>query len=251
MAEAAPNPNPSPVGPNGEDFAASVPESWRTAQAQRTSPARRIVVMEDSMRCLTCGWLSLVPVLGVAFVISAVSHFRRVDRERAAWNPAAHLWLRGLVLASFGCWTNLFWLWLVFCALGDNEHTSDGDLGMLLVYVLAFGSAPTLLGLGYAATRWSNRFGQFAHRTRVGLLVLMVTAYGTLLYLVWMNEAERSSARTAIYGLSEVQFVTQITLWMFWLIGGFIGLAMRGVKSWWWLAWLAGAALLTAWVGLD
>ncbi len=184
MAEATPNPNPSPDGPNGEEFLASVPESWRAAKEQLASPARRIVVMEDSMRCLTCGWLLLVPVLGVAFSIAAVRHFRRVDRERAEWNPAAHLWLRGLVLASFGFWTNLFWIWLVLCVTWSSADAAESDLGRLLVYVLAFGSAPTLLGLGYAATRWPNRFGAFVQRRRRELFGLLLVSYAAAAYRV-------------------------------------------------------------------
>ena len=102
MAEAAPNPNPAP----GEEFLTSVPDSWRSALVQRSSSERRITVMEDSLRCHAYGWLSLVPLAGIGFVVLAVRMFRRVDRERSEWNPAQHLWLRGLVLACFGFWTS-------------------------------------------------------------------------------------------------------------------------------------------------
>ena len=51
-----------------------------------------------------------------------------------------------------------------------------------------------------------------------------------------------------MHGSTEFSFFTQLTFWLLWVIGGFIGMAWRGVKSWWWLAWLTGAALLTAWV---
>ena len=84
-----------------------MPESWRTPASKPSGPTDRVALIENSLRCLTYGWLSLVPVAGAFFVIPAVRMFQRVDRERAEWNPAAHLWLRGLVLASFGFWVGL------------------------------------------------------------------------------------------------------------------------------------------------
>lgn len=247
MAEVAPNPNASPADPAGEDFSMSVPESWHTVVVvvPPATPAQRIALIEDSQRCLTHGWLSLVPLAGALFVIPAVRQFLRVDRERVEWNPAAHLWLRGLVLASFGCWTNLLWWGLIIAGSADTDETGKV---LVLVCFLTFGSAPTLLGLDYAASRWSTRLGAVVQRTRVGLLSMMGAAYLALFWYFWMIEAERSSARSGMRGSTDVLFQTQIALWILWIIGGFVGLAWRGVKSWWWLAWLACAALLTAWV---
>jgi hypothetical protein len=247
MAEAAPNSNALPADPAGEDFSVSVPESWPAVAVvvPPATPAQRIALIEASQRCLTYGWLSVVPLAGALFVIPAVRLFRRVDRERAEWNPAAHLWLRGLVLASFGCWTNLLWWGLI---IAGSTDTDEAGKVLVLIYFLTFGSAPTLLGLGYAAARWSNRFGGFVQRTRVGLLTLMGASYLALLCLLSMNQPERSSAQSSDQGTSEFSFYTQLALWILWLIGGFVWLAWRGVKSWWWLAWLAGAALLTFWV---
>ncbi|MEN9572314.1 MAG: hypothetical protein RL514_169 [Verrucomicrobiota bacterium] len=247
MAEAAPNPNAFPADPAGEDFSMSVPESWRkmAVVVPPATPDHRIALIEDSQRCLTSGWLSLLPLIGALFVIPAVRQFLRVDRERVEWNPAAHLWLRGLVLASFGCWTNLLWWGLIIA--GSTDTDEEGKV-VVLLYLLIFGSAPTLLGLGYAASRWSPRLGAFAQRTRVGLLSMMGAAYIALFWHFWMIAAERSRARSGIHGSTELSFQTQIAVWILWLIGGFICLAWRGVKSWWWLAWLAGAALLTFWV---
>ena len=247
MAEVAPNPNASPADPAGEDFTLSVPESWRTVTVAvpPATPAQRIALIEDSQRCLTHGWLSLVPLAGALFVIPAVRHFLRVDRERAGWNPAAHLWLRGLVLASFGCWTNLLWWGLIMA--GSTDTDEQGKV-VVLLYLLTFGSAPTLLGLGYAAARWSNRFGEFVQRTRVGLLSLMGAAYLALYWFFWVSEVDRRGLRSGMHDSTEFSFFTQLTFWLLWVIGGSIGMAWRGLKSWWWLAWLAGAALLTAWV---
>ena len=247
MSEAAPNPNASPADPAGEDFSVSVPESWRTVAVvvPPATPAQRIALIEGSQRCLTYGWFSVVPLAGALFVIPAVRQFLRVDRERAEWNPAAHLWLRGLVLACFGCWTNLLWWGLI---IAGSTDTDEAGKVLVLIYLLTFGSAPTLLGLGYAAARWSNRFGGFVQRTRVGLLSMMGAAYLALFWFFWMSEVDRSGVRSGMHGSTEFSFLTQLTVWLLWVIGGFIGMAWRGVKSWWWLAWLAGAAMLTAWV---
>lgn len=250
MAEGAPNPDAAP----GEEFVTSMPDSWRASVAQRSSPAARIAVMEDSLRCLAYGWLSLVPLLGVGPVISAVRLFRRVDREASEWNPAHHLWLRGLVLASFGFWANLFWWGLFVVWLGSVAGTDppdgsgQGDSILLLLYVLLFGSAPTLFGLSCAAARWPTAFGAFVKRYRSGLLALMGVAYVVLLQVVCLYESEHGGNRFSVRLSSDLALHGLLTIWLVWVLGGFMCLAWRGVKSWWWLAWLAGAAGFTFWL---
>ena len=257
MAEAAPNSdanveaNASPAEPAGGDLSVSMPESWRAAASGPSGPTDRVALIENSLRCLTYGWLSLVPVAGAFFVIPAVRMFQRVDRERAEWNPAAHLWLRGLVLASFGFWASLlsWWLLLWWGGIGPElVNVPEGDMALLLFYLGIFGSIPTLLGLGLAAARLPNRFGVFVLRFRRVLLSLMAMGYGVLLLILSMEEslhpATRLNGRTgSIYGL--------LMVWLVWLLGGFLLLALRGAKAWVWLVWVVGAAALTLWVAAN
>ena len=244
MAEAAPNPNPAP----GEEFLTSVPDSWRSALVQRSSSERRITVMEDSLRCHAYGWLSLVPLAGIGFVVLAVRMFRRVDRERSEWNPAQHLWLRGLVLACFGFWTSLLWWGLLICWLGNtvefkSSYFLRGDGVTLLLYALFFGSAPTLLGLGWTATRWPTRFGAFVHRYRGGLLCLMSFFYLVLLQLANLLVTEDSQRKYGSESPSNLLFYSLTAIWLMWVLGGFVSLAGRNSKPVWWSLWLVGAAV--------
>lgn len=228
-----------------------MPESWRASASRPAGPTDRVVLIENSLRCLTYGWLTLVPVVGAFFVIPAVRMFQRVDRERAEWNPAAHLWLRGLVLTCFGFWASLLWWWLLLWWGGVGQelvNLPDSDMAMVLAHLLIFGSFPTLLGLGLAAERWPNRFGAFVHRSRRLLLCLLGIAYAVLLLLFSMQESlhpgTRLNGRTgSIFGL--------LTVWLIWLLGGFLLLALRGAKTWVWLTWVVGAAVLTLWVAAN
>lgn len=178
MAEAAPNSNASPGAPAGEDFSACTPE-------------QRIEQMEDSLRCFVHGWLSLLPLAGSLFVYPAVSLFRRHEKQSVSSNPAYTHQLCGLVLASFGYWTNLLWWGLFAIWLGsisdvlDHEHFEQGVPMAALVHVLLLGSAPAVFGLGCAAARWPNRFGDFVRRLRWGLLCLAGTAYAVLLQMLF------------------------------------------------------------------
>ncbi len=228
-----------------------MPESWRAAASRPTGPTDRVALIENSLRCLTYGWLTLMPVAGAFFVIPAVRLFQRVDRERAEWNPAAHLWLRGLGLASFGYWVSLLSWWLLLWWGGiatELVNLPDRDMALLLFYLGIFGSIPTFLGLGLAAARLPNRFGAFVFRFRRLLLCLMAMGYGVLLLILSMEESlqpgTRLNGRTgSIYGL--------LTVWLIWLLGGFVLLASRGAKAWVWLVWVIGAAALTLWLGAN
>ncbi|MBI5801778.1 MAG: DUF2975 domain-containing protein [Verrucomicrobia bacterium] len=252
MAEAAPNPNPSPASLSGEDLAVSLPESWRAAMEQRTGPSHRIALIENSQRCLAYGWLSLVPVMGSFFILPAVRMFRRVDRDRTEWNPAAHLWLRGLVLACLGYWTSLLWLALLVGWLGavgevfkwDDAFDPLTPLGFLLLC----GSAPLLIGLGCAAARWQNRFGAFVHRRRRALFWLMAMAYAVMLSIISLYEWHSGAMRIPDGTSPAISIYGSLLLWLIWLLGGLVCLVMRGVKSSWWFFWLAGAVWLTLWV---
>ncbi|MBI3875255.1 MAG: hypothetical protein HY300_04720, partial [Verrucomicrobia bacterium] len=71
----------------------------------------RIALIGKSMRCFACGWLSLVPVVGVAFGVHALWLFRKARHESSpAWNPAdAHLFA-GALLAVAGLLLTVGWI---------------------------------------------------------------------------------------------------------------------------------------------
>lgn len=253
MADATPN--PKPTLPDAEDLTASVPESWRAEEAQLTGPAQRIALIEDSQRCAIFGWLSLVPFLGTIFLGPALTHFKRVDRQREVWNPAQHLQLRGLVSACFGYWTSLLWWGLFMLWLGavteviSMDDLSNGDPLLTLGYVLLFGSAPALVGLTLAAARSSDRLGKFAGKNRVGLIALGIAAYGGLLAVFtaegWPGAGVRFSARDPEEATAYVSLIT----WSLWMLGGLVWLRLWKTRSpLVWIVWLLGAALLTAWM---
>ena len=66
------------------------------------SPADRIQLIHRSLRVFVCGWLSLIPVIGL---IPALYAFFAGGLTRAAlreeWNPAASYLLWGRTLAVF------------------------------------------------------------------------------------------------------------------------------------------------------
>ena len=66
----------------------------------------------------------------------------------------------------------------------STHDLGGGDPLVILGYVLLFGSAPMVVGLTAAAARWSNRFGTFVGKYRVGLVALALAAYGGLLALL-------------------------------------------------------------------
>jgi hypothetical protein len=173
MAEAAPNSIASSADMLGSDIRAPAAE-------------QRIAQMEDSMRCFVHGWLTLLPLAGIFFVYPSFSFFERIERRGVGSNPAYfhHLW--GLLLASFGYWTNLLWwglftIWLgsISDVLGHNDFEQDVPF-IALGYVLSLGSAPAVFGLGCAAARCPNRFGTLVHRWRWVLFGLAVTGYAVL-----------------------------------------------------------------------
>ena len=68
-----------------------------------SDPRAKIEQMERSLQCFVCGWLSLLPLLGLPFGIGAVALYTRV-RLRAAGEPnPARRYLRwGLILGLLG-----------------------------------------------------------------------------------------------------------------------------------------------------
>lgn len=238
MAEAAPNSIASPADLLG---------------AGTTVPAaeQRIAQMEDSMRCFVHGWLTLLPLAGTFFVYPAVSFFRRVERQGVGANPAYHHHLWGLLLASFGYWTNLVWwglftIWIgsISDALGHNDF-EQGVPFIALGYVLSLGSAPAVFGLGCVAARWPNRFGTLVHRWRWVLLGLAAAGYAVLVQVLGLQQWPFRGPRLDSADEFRLWFYAMIAIWLTWLVGGFVCLAWRGARLRWWLAWLAVAAALS------
>ena len=63
----------------------------------------KISVITRSLRCYRCGWLSLLPVIGIPFLVIAFSNWHQVRAEAGnEWNPARRYALAGYVLAWLG-----------------------------------------------------------------------------------------------------------------------------------------------------
>lgn len=222
------------------DFTVSLPESWRAAVEQRGGPAERIAVIEDSLRCFTCGWLSCLPVIGVAYLYPALRRFFRVRRSTVEWNPARGYLAAGLALTSAG-WLVGVWSWLiVFAALaGVMAPNSDGPgLGNLLFAATLFNCPFVIVGLLLAtATAWSLPIltGQI-WRWIVRLVIVFSVAN-----LWWLFRNEAAHGRTEAAWLPFLHIAT----WGAWLMAGFTTLALRTAGRWAWLVWFAVLVALT------
>lgn len=63
----------------------------------------RIRVIERSLVCFVCGWLSFIPLAGIIPAIRAVRLYRQVRAEVGQnWNPADRYLFFGYVLAWVG-----------------------------------------------------------------------------------------------------------------------------------------------------
>lgn len=66
-------------------------------------PVAKLKMMKSSVRCLTLGLLSLLPLIGVPFALAALwASYSASQRERQFWNPAKPQRILGLVCAAFG-----------------------------------------------------------------------------------------------------------------------------------------------------
>jgi hypothetical protein len=60
-------------------------------------------MIENSLRCHCYGWLSLIPMLGLPFVVLAIQQYHRTWAEAGEnWNPAKRHLTAGLALAWIG-----------------------------------------------------------------------------------------------------------------------------------------------------
>ena len=72
------------------------------------TPAEKIKMMKASMRCLVCGLLGLVPVIGLPFALAALCFSGRGRlHEKRFWNPARPQRILGFTCAVLGAlvWT--------------------------------------------------------------------------------------------------------------------------------------------------
>ncbi|MBC8001112.1 MAG: hypothetical protein H7X97_00875 [Opitutaceae bacterium] len=66
-------------------------------------PEHRIRMIEGSLTCFVQGWLSLIPIMGLAFAILGIRSYARVRMESAGeWNAAQPYLTTGMILAGVG-----------------------------------------------------------------------------------------------------------------------------------------------------
>ena len=72
-------------------------------KVEPNSPAAKLAMMKESMRCLVFGVLALLPIIGVPFALMALwSSCVASRRERQLWNPGRRHRIAGLLCPSFG-----------------------------------------------------------------------------------------------------------------------------------------------------
>ena len=81
----------------------------------------KVALITASVRCRTFGWLSLLPVVGLPFLVLAFSEWRRVRAEAVEWNPASRQLFVGRFLACVG-------LLITLATLGVVVLISTGNL---------------------------------------------------------------------------------------------------------------------------
>lgn len=245
-------PEPQPAA----DFTVSLPDSWRAAIEQRGGPAERIEVIEDSLRCYTYGWLSCLPVIGVAYLYPAVRRFVHARRQQAEWNPARGYLAAGLALTGIGWLIGLaVWPTISSSMLSAIEPYSSyrDDWSATLTHILMFGSLPAFwswsLALGVVWSWWGN---PAKRRSRA---IVVVGFYLGL--CAWNFPAETAkpgypidyAPETSAWALAswaqrDAYFPIGMMIWAGWLIGGFLLLALRRAPLSVWLGWFGGLVLL-------
>lgn len=210
-----------------------MPESWRLKPTppelgQTGRPDERIATIEDSLRCFTYGLLSCLPVIGAAWLYPAVRRFVHARRRKVEWNPARGYLATGLALASIG-WIIALVAWLFvlifFVAEGQFIVTRD-DLFNLLPTVLFLGAIPTFFGLAKAwASVWDG-LANLSPQVRWSATTVALIAYAIAGLLAGSETVRNSCSERAGMGI-----------WMVWLLGGFVLLAVKPVRLALWLVW--------------
>lgn len=71
--------------------------------ATATDPANKIRIIKTSTRCLVFGLLGLLPLIGLAFALTALwLSFSSRRQERLLWNPAKPYQIIGSVCGATG-----------------------------------------------------------------------------------------------------------------------------------------------------
>lgn len=66
-------------------------------------PEQRIRMLEGSLACFVYGWLSLLPIVGLAFSLLGIRSYASVRLESAGeWNAAQPYLTAGMILAGIG-----------------------------------------------------------------------------------------------------------------------------------------------------
>lgn len=231
MSQAGPQPS--------SDLAESLPESWHTELARRTSAApgpveERIAVIEDSLQCFTHGRLSCLPVIGVAWLYPAVRRFAQARRRQAEWNLARGYLAAGMLLASAG-WLVGVMSWLLGFAASVRMVNPEGTgvaLERLVPRLLALAMPASIFGLLAAAeTIWAVR----VFSTRFWQWVFGVGSAGVFGVLWWLLTKVAAEGRFGPFGPE----LPLLTLWATWLTAGFVTLALSQAGRWAWLVWFA------------
>ena len=128
----------------------TAPEANADARAANAAADRRIAVIDDSLKCLLCGALTCVPLLGAMFILSAVRSFRGARANPSPWNPARRALAAGLALASVGWLINLVAWWValfkVAMAVSLDQPFAEAELIRSLPIVVAVGFPVALAG---------------------------------------------------------------------------------------------------------
>ena len=81
----------------------------------------KIRMLQNSLRCFTCGLLGLLPVIGLPFALAALVLSGQVRAgQKKYWNAARPYWIWGFVSAMTGtvCW-GLILILVVYHAMTD------------------------------------------------------------------------------------------------------------------------------------
>jgi len=83
----------------------------------------RIRMLNNSLRCFTCGLLGLLPVIGLPFAFMALMLSGQVRAaQKQHWNAARVYWIWGVIAAMVG---SIFWSFVLILAawhLANNRR---------------------------------------------------------------------------------------------------------------------------------
>lgn len=96
----------------------------RGVQPARVFEMDRVRVIERSLACFACGWLSLLPVLGIFAAIRGMILYHRARNEAGReWNPAGCYLACGFALAWLGSLVSVLSAGILFVLLIQFAET--------------------------------------------------------------------------------------------------------------------------------